>query len=186
MKTALLFWSGGKKCAWALREFKGRVTALLTTYDRRTGRVPLHDVPIEWIEQQAKQLRLPLWSIPLPSPCSDERYAEALNPYLVRADVDVVLFGDLTERTCATVSGCGLTVELPLSGRDSRKLANEMIWGGIQAKITGVDPDKLDNSFVGRKFDAELLESLPQGIDPCGANREFHTFAQDPHRLLRR
>jgi len=33
----------------------------------------------------------------------------------------------------------------------------------------------LDTSFVGREFDAAFLAELPQGIDPCAENGEFHT-----------
>jgi uncharacterized protein (TIGR00290 family) len=196
LKTALLFWSGGKDSAWTLREFitgenPGKVTALLTTYDRRTGRVPMHDVPIEWIEQQAKQLRLPLWSIPLPFPCSNVEYLDALKPFYDRADVDAVLFGDLFLEDIrkfreGSLAGTGLEAVFPLWGRDTKRLANEMIWGGIQAKITGIDHAQLDASFLGRVFNAELLESLPPGVDPCGENGEFHTFVQDPHRLIHR
>jgi diphthamide synthase (EF-2-diphthine--ammonia ligase) len=50
-----------------------------------------------------------------------------------------------------------------------------MIAGGLQAHLTCVDPRKLDRSFAGRRFDAELLRALPAGVDPCGENGEFHT-----------
>lgn len=196
MKTALLFWSGGKDSAWTLREFasgenRGAVTALLTTYDRKTGCVPMHNVPIEWIEQQAKQLRLPLWSIPLPFPCSNDEYLETLKPFYGRADVDAVLFGDLFLEDIRTfreesLKGTGLEAVFPLWGRDTAKLAHEMIWGGLQAKITGIDRARLDASFLGRSFDAEFLADLPKGVDPCGENGEFHTFVRDPHRLIHR
>jgi uncharacterized protein (TIGR00290 family) len=191
LKTAILFWSGGKDSAWTLREFAGKVTALVTTYDKRSGRVPMHDVPIEWIEQQARQLRLPLWSIPLPFPCSNADYLAALKPYYDRADVDAVLFGDLFLEDIRkfreeNLARPGIELLFPLWGRDTKKLANEMIWGGIQAKITGIDRSKLDDSFLSRAFDAELLAALPEGVDPCGENGEFHTFVQDPHRLIHR
>jgi diphthamide synthase (EF-2-diphthine--ammonia ligase) len=42
-----------------------------------------------------------------------------------------------------------------------------------------VDPSKLNRSFAGREFDTTLLEDLPDGIDPCGENGEFHTFVYD-------
>ena len=32
-------------------------------------------------------------------------------------------------------------------------------------------------AFAGRRFDVEFLEALPPGVDPCGENGEFHTFA---------
>ena len=51
-----------------------------------------------------------------------------------------------------------------------------MIAAGVKAKITCVDPSKLEKSFAGRDYDQSFLEALPQGIDPCGENGEFHTF----------
>jgi diphthamide synthase (EF-2-diphthine--ammonia ligase) len=52
-----------------------------------------------------------------------------------------------------------------------------MIAGGLEARITCVDPRKLDRSFAGRSFDAALLHDLPADVDACGENGEFHTFA---------
>jgi diphthamide synthase (EF-2-diphthine--ammonia ligase) len=54
-----------------------------------------------------------------------------------------------------------------------------MIRGGLKAKVTCVDPRKLDRSFAGREFDAKFLADLPEGIDPCGENGEFHSFVYD-------
>jgi diphthamide synthase (EF-2-diphthine--ammonia ligase) len=48
---------------------------------------------------------------------------------------------------------------------------------GIRATLTCIDPKKLDRTFAGRSFDAALLDALPEGVDPCGENGEFHTFA---------
>ena len=54
-----------------------------------------------------------------------------------------------------------------------------MIEAGVKAKVTCVDPAKLDRSFAGREFDRAFLESLPSTVDPCGENGEFHTFVYD-------
>ena len=54
-----------------------------------------------------------------------------------------------------------------------------MIDAGLQARLTCIDPRKLDRSFAGRSFDQQLLDDLPAGIDPCGENGEFHSFAFD-------
>ena len=54
-----------------------------------------------------------------------------------------------------------------------------MIAGGLRARLTCVDPRVLPASFAGRAFDASLLADLPAGVDPCGENGEFHTFAWD-------
>jgi diphthamide synthase (EF-2-diphthine--ammonia ligase) len=45
---------------------------------------------------------------------------------------------------------------------------------------------KLPASFAGRRFDRVLLETLPQGIDPCGENGEFHSFVSAGPMLSRK
>ena len=45
--------------------------------------------------------------------------------------------------------------------------------------MTCVDPKVLDPSFAGREWDAAFIDDLPDGIDPCGENGEFHTFVHD-------
>src|SRR5260370_302515 len=67
--------------------------------------------------------------------------------------------------------------EFPLWNSDTAALAREMIQGGLQARLTCIDPRKLEDRFVGRSFDESLLRELPTGVDPCGENGEFHTFA---------
>ena len=51
-----------------------------------------------------------------------------------------------------------------------------MIASGMRAVITSVDPSKLNGTFAGRDFGADLIADLPPEVDPCGENGEFHTF----------
>jgi hypothetical protein len=37
----------------------------------------------------------------------------------------------------------------------------------------------LDRTYLGRLYDARLIETLPAGVDHCGENGEFHTFVFD-------
>jgi diphthamide synthase (EF-2-diphthine--ammonia ligase) len=74
------------------------------------------------------------------------------------------------------LAGAGWKAEFPLWGRDTRALAHEFIDTGFEAVLVCVDPSQLDPSFVGRPFDASLLADLPDSVDPCGENGEFHTF----------
>ena len=64
---------------------------------------------------------------------------------------------------------------LRFTGEAPRHLAEEMIAGGLRARIVCVDPKKLPAEFAGRDFDAEFLRDLPEGVDPCGENGEFHS-----------
>jgi diphthamide synthase (EF-2-diphthine--ammonia ligase) len=52
-----------------------------------------------------------------------------------------------------------------------------MITSGLRATITCLDPTKLPPAMAGREFDERLLLELPDGVDHCGENGEFHTFA---------
>ncbi len=54
-----------------------------------------------------------------------------------------------------------------------------MIEARFRAIVVCVDPRALDPSFVGRAFDEGYLKDLPEGVDPCGENGEFHTFVHD-------
>jgi diphthamide synthase (EF-2-diphthine--ammonia ligase) len=54
-----------------------------------------------------------------------------------------------------------------------------MIAAGLHARITCVDSKVLDDGFAGREFDHALLADLPERVDPCGENGEFHTFVCD-------
>jgi len=77
------------------------------------------------------------------------------------------------------MSGTGLSLHFPLWGRPTAALAEAMIDGGLQARITCVDPRVMPEDLAGAAFDRALLARLPAGVDPCGENGEFHTFAWD-------
>ncbi len=54
-----------------------------------------------------------------------------------------------------------------------------MMAAGMKARISALDPKKLDAGLGGHDFDPALLAALPEGVDPCGENGEFHTLAYD-------
>jgi uncharacterized protein (TIGR00290 family) len=186
---AWLAWSSGKDSAWALHTVRQDgefdVVALLTTVNRTHERVAMHAVRESLLEIQAAAAGLPLVKAPIPSPCSNEIYELAMSEAMSRAQaegVGHVIFGDLfledvrayRERQLAR---CGMDPLFPLWGRDTRRLAEEMVAGGLVAFLTCVDPRQMDRAFAGRRFDAGLLAELPGHVDPCGENGEFHTFA---------
>ena len=190
MKRALLSWSGGKDCAWALERLRGapvKIEALLTTINEQADRVAMHGVRRELIEEQAHSIGIPLWTAPLPWPCPNGRYEEVMAEVCGRAvnhGIEAVVFGDLfledirayRERMLA---GTGLEPLFPLWGEPTHSLAREIMTGGLHARLACIDRKKLDASFAGREFDARLLEILPPDVDPCGENGEFHSFVYD-------
>ena len=187
-KRVLLSWSSGKDSAWALHLLRQcddvEVVALVTTFNEAFGRVAMHAVRRELVRMQAERAGLPLWEIPLPWPCSNEQYEARMKSVCERAvaeGIDQVAFGDLYLRDIRAyrekqLAGTGLEPIFPVWDIPTRGLAGEMIAAGVKAKLTCVDPRKLDESFAGRDFDEALIASLPEGIDPCGENGEFHSF----------
>jgi uncharacterized protein (TIGR00290 family) len=186
---AWLAWSSGKDSAWALhsarRAAEVDVVALLTTINRTNARVAMHAVRENLLEMQAAETGLPLVKVLIPAGCVNEEYERAMGAAMERARAEGVfhvVFGDLFLEDIRVyrekqLARCGMVGVFPLWGRDTRRLAEEMFAGGLSAHLTCVDPAKLDPSFAGRKFSRGLIDAFPLGVDPCGENGEFHTFA---------
>jgi len=191
MKKVLLSWSSGKDCAWTLHLLRRspdiEVVALVTTLNAAANRVAMHAVRRALLETQAARTGLPLWAVDLPWPCSNSDYEDRMRTVCDRAiaeDIDAVAFGDLfledvRDYRIRQLAGTGLEPLFPAWGIPTRALAREMIAAGVKAKITCVDPRQLPPSFAGREFDEAFLNDLPEGIDPCGENGEFHSFVYD-------
>lgn len=185
----LLAWSSGKDSAWALHVLRQSgnvdVVALLTTFNEEFDRVAMHGVRRELVEAQARMLELPMIDVPLPWPCSNTAYENAMHTALdsvrSRWGITHVAFGDLFLEDVrryreSRLLGTGLTPMFPLWKRPTDELAFEMVSEGLQATITSVDPQYLDRSFAGRLFDKSFLRELPEAVDACGENGEFHSF----------
>ena len=189
MKT-LVSWSSGKDSAWTVHVLRQRgveVGGLLTTINEAAQRVAMHAVRVDVLQAQAAALDLPLWQIPIPSPCPNDVYERAMAAAVQRALAEgfkQIAFGDLFLEDVRRyreerLAGTGLTPLFPLFDADTPALAREMIAAGVRARITCLNPNVLDRSFAGREFDAALLAALPAGVDPCAERGEFHTCAYD-------
>ena len=182
----LVSWSSGKDSAWmlhVLRQQGAPVAGLLTSVNAEADRVAMHGVRRRVLRAQAEALGLPLTTIDLPHPCSNEVYEERMRSAVARAVEDGfthVSFGDLFLEDVrryreSRLTGTGLEPLFPLWGRDTSALAREMISSGVDARLTCVDQRVLPAAMAGRVFNRTLLEELPAGTDPCGERGEFHT-----------
>jgi uncharacterized protein (TIGR00290 family) len=188
LKRILLSWSSGKDSAWSLHVLRQRaeheVVGLLTTFNGEADRVAMHAVRRELVERQAAAAGLPLWSVPLPWPCSNEQYESVMAQTCAKAiaeGIEGIAFGDLFLEDVRSyrekqMKDTGLEAMFPVWGLPTRTLAREMIASGVRAKLTCVDTTKFDRSFVGHEFDEDLLAALPEDVDPCGERGEFHSF----------
>ncbi len=182
-------WSSGKDSTFALEALRREmpVAGLLTTLNARFRRVAMHGVREVLLEAQAESLGLPLYKVDLPWPCPNEVYEERMGEAVRAArerGVTGVAFGDLFLEDVRRyreerMAGTGLEIHFPIWGRDTRELAEEMVESGLRAVLTTVDPRHCPKHFAGRAYDASLLRELPESVDPCGENGEFHTFAWD-------
>lgn len=188
--AVVLSWSGGKDSALsllALRKANEPVRALLTTITEEYERISMHGVRVSVLRLQADAVGLPLVEVRIPPSCSNELYEELMGKALVSpalSDCDRYAFGDLflqdvreyREKSLARV---GKACVFPLWGRDTALLAADFVEAGFKAFVVCADRSKLDGDFCGREFNAQFLDDLPSGVDPCGERGEFHTFAYD-------
>lgn len=188
MKKTLLSWSSGKDSAWTLYKLQQRsdveLLGLVTTVNQTHQRVAMHAVRLVLLEQQAAAANLPLHIINIPHPCSNEHYNQAMDGFfdsIQQIGATHMAFGDLflediRQYREENLKGTGLTPMFPLWLEPTEKLAQKMIDAGLKTRITCIDPNKLSANFAGREFNQQFLDDLPDGIDPCGENGEFHSF----------
>jgi uncharacterized protein (TIGR00290 family) len=187
VKKILVSWSSGKDSAWALHILRQsgeyEIAGLLTTVNAAFDRVAMHGTRREVLEAQAEATALPLWTVPLPWPCSNVEYETAMRTACERAvaeGIEAIAFGDLYLEDVRhyreeRLSGTGLQPIFPLWRIDTTELVRTMFRHGVRARIVCVDPKKLPKELAGKDLDESLLLEFPSGVDPCAENGEFHT-----------
>jgi uncharacterized protein (TIGR00290 family) len=194
---ALVSWSSGKDSAWTLHVLRQaadvEVIGLLTTINERFERVAMHAVRRDLLRAQARAAELPLWELPIPSPCSNAEYEAAMRQLIERAraaGVERIAFGDLFLEDIRRyreeqLADTGIRPLFPLWLRPTAELAREMLGAGVRAHVTCVDPAQVPRELAGRLWDRTLIDELPKTADPCGENGEFHTFVSAGPMLVR-
>lgn len=184
----LVSWSSGKDSAWTLHRLRQRndfeIAGLVTTVNGEFSRVAMHGVREELLEEQACAAGLPLWRLPLPHPCPNAEYERLMRSLIERAraaGITHMAYGDLFLEDIRAyrerqLMGTGITPVFPLWQLNTPQLARDMLAAGLLAHLTCIDPRRLNRALAGRAYDATLLSDLPDDVDPCGENGEFHTF----------
>jgi len=181
-------WSGGKDSALALYEILKTksydVVALLTTVVEDYDRISIHGVGCVLLEAQAEALGLPLEKMLIRKGASDLEYEAELIRLIKRfkgISVYNVLYGDIflvdiKEYRDDILDKISMKGVYPLWRQNSTELANRFIDLGFKAVVTVVDQKVLGKEFAGREYDKQFLSDLPESVDPCGENGEFHSF----------
>jgi uncharacterized protein (TIGR00290 family) len=189
MKEKIIFcWSTGKDSALSLCRIlelaQYEVSCLLTTITEGYDRVGMHGVRRSLFKKQSQALGLISEEVLIPQDCSNGEYEsrmqEKLLKYLERG-VKKVAFGDifledLRKYREANLAKIGMSGIFPLWRENSLTLAREFISRGFRAIVTCVDSQALGKEFCGAEFNEDFLAKLPESVDPCGENGEFHTF----------
>mgnify|MGYP006289624583 CR=1 FL=1 len=187
----ILSWSGGKDCAFALSEMKHnqdyQIKRLLTTIDRDTGQVNMHGIPRSLLEKQASSLGIQLDLVELPSNPSNKEYESIMQKQLgfyQSQAIHHIAFADLflediRHYRMQQMQKAGMQAVFPIWKRNTRELARTFVERGFKAIITCTDSTQMESKYTGRQFDDDFLDSLPESVDPCGENGEFHSFVYD-------
>ncbi|MDM1348552.1 diphthine--ammonia ligase [Myroides marinus] len=191
MRQAFLNWSSGKDAAYALYQLQKdddiEVTRLMTTVNEHFGRVSMHGIRSEVLERQAECLGLPLDIVYLNEKLNLQEYEAIITAQLTKYnDLGIrdsvygdILLEDLKTFREAQLARLNIRGVFPLWNRNTTELIHEMVDSGLKTIVVCVNEQYLDKSFVGRTIDKQFIEDLPEGVDPCGENGEFHTFVYD-------
>ncbi len=202
-------YSGGKDSSWALYRALERdlpVGRLLTVHPE--GDSYMYHVPATDLATiAAESIGIPLVDVhpedldaegAADSGAQGDREVEPLEAAL--AELDAELDGGIagvtagavesefqTSRIEAMAERLGIELFAPLWQRDPRTLADEMLAAGFEIRIVQVAAQGLDESWLGRRLDADALDELEElhdeyGVHILGEGGEFETLVTDgPH-----
>ena len=183
---AFCSWSGGKDSCLALKRALAQgfeVTPLVTMFDETGTRSRSHAVSLEVMKAQAASLGVQLVT-PIASWQDYEKvFIETLRDlkkqgcdYGIFGDIDLLAHRDWEEKVCASAH---IEAVLPLWNENRLAMVNEFLDEGFGSVVICINEKFLDKSFCGRVFDKNFIADLPESVDACGENGEFHTFAFD-------
>jgi uncharacterized protein (TIGR00290 family) len=189
MKT-FISWSGGKDSVLALYKTQQQglpVQALVTTMNTALQRISMHGVRHVLLQQQAVALGLPLHTIELPEMPGMDSYENAVRQQhqqyaakgFTRAVFGDIFLEDLKEYRESLLAKDGLQAYFPLWKIDSKEVIRQFLAAGFKAIVVCVNTEQLNKGFCGRVMDESFFNDLPQGVDPCGENGEYHSFVFD-------
>lgn len=188
---AAMFWSGGKDSSLALHHLLQQadyeVKWLVTTISAEHERISMHGVRRELLEAQAQAIGIPLKLMPVPEAPDNTAYEMGLEmvfSFLKEQGISQVIYGDifledLREYRDKLLKKHDLTGVYPLWKEDTGELYDQFVDQGFKAITVAVNKPTPGKAFAGRLLDDSFKTDLPDHVDPCGENGEFHTFVYD-------
>ncbi|WGH75592.1 diphthine--ammonia ligase [Tenacibaculum tangerinum] len=191
MKKAYFNWSSGKDSALAfykiLQQKEYEVQKLITNVNQDYQRVSMHGLHEDLLDAQANSIGVPLEKIYFPAEVTMEMYnlkMKEKTAALKSEGLHYAIFGDifledLRAYRDSKLQEVGITGVYPLWKQDTKELLREFLALGFKTITVCVNAKLLGEEFVGRLIDEDFINELPEGIDVCGENGEFHTFCYD-------
>lgn len=191
IKNTWMAWSSGKDSAFALyvllKEKIFSVSSLLTTITSDYERISIHATRLKLLRLQADRLNLPLELIEIPKNCSFETYEQQMSVAIQKAEtqqVEHIAFGDLflesvREYREKQFNETNIRPLFPLWNKDTKEVSKAIIHSGFKAVVQAIDKTKMPEHLLGHEYNMAFLSKLPDDVDPCGENGEFHTFVCD-------
>ncbi|GAA3598708.1 diphthine--ammonia ligase [Flavivirga amylovorans] len=184
-------WSSGKDSALALyhllKDERYSVDELITTVNSHYNRVSMHGLRKELLQAQTNALNIKSSLIELPEMPSMEIYEQKMIEIVTRLKDNGFThsaFGDIFLEDLKTyrenqLAEVDLKAVFPIWKRDTKELIHEFLDLGFKTIIVCANSKYFDEDFVGTVIDKHFIDNLPEGVDPCGENGEFHTFCFD-------
>ncbi len=190
MKKICLSWSGGRDSMMMLHELwkdKEHVEGLLTTFLGDSEKMMMHEVPYTLVKKQAEALGFPLYPVWFSQPVGNQEYESKMIQALSKLEEERFShmgFGDLYLEDIRAyrekqMKKSTLEPLFPLWGKDTKTLSKAFIDEGYKAIVVCVDEEQLGTDFLGREYNDQFIRDLPDSVDPCGENGEFHSFVFD-------
>ena len=191
MKKTYFNWSSGKDSALALYKILQDPTynldLLVTTINKDFNRVSMHGLRNELLLKQAESIGINLKTIEFPADVTMDLYAEIMKEAmdsLVENKYSHTIFGDifledLKAYRDTKLAEVHITGVYPLWKKDTKEVLQEFLDLGFKAITVCVNAKLLGEEFVGRVIDEQFIKDLPDNVDVCGENGEFHTFVFD-------
>jgi len=192
MRVGVLF-SGGKDSCLALHKSQSfhDVVCLISLISESQESYMFHVPNIEMTGKQAEAIGLPL--VQRKTEGKKEKELEDLKKALGTARADFDLEGIVTgavksiyqstrvQRICKQL---GLWCFNPLWLKDEIELLNEVVKNKYEVIISGVFAFPLDEKFLGRNLDNDMIHKLERlkdeyGLSPAGEGGEIETTATD-------
>jgi uncharacterized protein (TIGR00290 family) len=184
--SALVSWSGGKDSClamWRARQSGMTIRRLITAMDETGESARSHGVPPELLTAQADAFGAEMRFYRTSWETYQERFIATLRDaradgisHAIFGDIDLVPHREWEEKVCAEA---GIAPSLPLWDEPRLTLVQEFLSLGFKAVVVCINGNYLSEDFCGREFDQSFIDDLPEGVDACGENGEFHTFVYD-------